>query len=403
MNLGLSEEHKMVQKMVRDFATKEVAPTIQEQDRKGEMAPEVLPRMAELGILGICLPVRYGGQGMDYISLGLACEELEAVDTTLRVVMSVHVGLTALTLLQWGTEEQKEQFLVPIARGEKIGCGAFTEPSAGSDFANIGATGRREGDDFILNGEKMWISLATVADYGVVTVRTLPDTEQAYQGLTTFLVDLDTPGVSRDDIHGKLGVRAGSTGWISFQDVRVPAENMIGQEGEGFKVTMSAFDSGRYTVAAGATGLIRAAMEESALYAQERGAFGQKLSDLQLIQAKLARMALDYRAARLLYLEAGWLKNEGRRNTQETSAAKWYATEKSFEAAAEAVQIHGAYGYSDEYNVERYLRNAKGAMIYEGANEVQRLIQAGYVLRERVDKPLRKELPAYDPEFWTET
>lgn len=403
MNLGLSEEHKMVQKMVRDFATKEVAPTIQEQDRKGEMAPEVLPRMAELGILGICLPVRYGGQGMDYISLGLACEELEAVDTTLRVVMSVHVGLTALTLLQWGTEEQKEQFLVPIARGEKIGCGAFTEPSAGSDFANIGATGRREGDDFILNGEKMWISLATVADYGVVTVRTLPDTEQAYQGLTTFLVDLDSPGVTRDDIHGKLGVRAGSTGWISFQDVRVPAENMIGQEGEGFKVTMSAFDSGRYTVAAGATGLIRAAMEESALYAQERGAFGQKLSDLQLIQAKLARMALDYRAARLLYLEAGWLKNEGRRNTQETSAAKWYATEKSFEAAAEAVQIHGAYGYSDEYNVERYLRNAKGAMIYEGANEVQRLIQAGYVLRERVDKPLRKELPAYDPEFWTET
>jgi alkylation response protein AidB-like acyl-CoA dehydrogenase len=403
MNLGLSEEHKMVQKMVRDFATKEVAPTIQEQDRKGEMAPEVLPRMAELGILGICLPVKYGGQGMDYISLGLACEELEAVDTTLRVVMSVHVGLTALTLLQWGTEEQKEQFLVPIARGEKIGCGAFTEPDAGSDFASIGATGRRDGDDFILNGEKMWISLATVADYGVVTVRTLPETEQAYQGLTTFLVDLDTPGITRDDIHGKLGVRAGSTGWISFQDVRVPAENMIGQEGEGFKVTMSAFDSGRYTVAAGATGLIRAAMEESALYAQERGAFGQKLSDLQLIQAKLARMALDYRAARLLYLEAGWLKNEGRRNTQETSAAKWYATEKSFEAAAEAVQIHGAYGYSDEYNVERYLRNAKGAMIYEGANEVQRLIQAGYVLRERVDKPLRKELPAYDPEFWTET
>jgi len=402
MNLGLSEEHKMVQKMVRDFAAKEVAPTIQEQDRKGKMAPDVIPRMAELGILGICLPVRYGGQGMDYISLGLACEELEAVDTTLRVLMSVHVGLTALTLLQWGTEEQKEKFLVPIARGEKIGCGAFTEPSAGSDFAGIQATGRRDGDDFILNGEKMWISLATVADYGVVTVRTLPDTEREYQGLTTFLVDLDSPGISRDDIHGKLGVRAGSTGWISFQDVRVPAENMIGKEGEGFKVTMSAFDSGRYTVAAGATGLIRAAMEESALYAQERGAFGKKLSDLQLIQAKLARMALDYRAARLLYLEAGWLKNEGRRNTQETSAAKWYATEKSFEAAAEAVQIHGAYGYSDEYNVERYLRNAKGAMIYEGANEVQRLIQAGYVLRERVDKPLRKELPAYDPEFWTE-
>lgn len=402
MNLGLSEEHKMVQKMVRDFAAKEAAPTIQEQDRQGEMAPHILPRMAELGILGICLPVKYGGQGMDYIALGLACEELEAVDTTLRVVMSVHVGLTALTLLQWGTEEQKEKFLIPIARGEKLGCGAFTEPNAGSDFAGIQATGKRDGDEFVLNGEKMWISLATVADYGVVTVRTLPDTEKQYQGLTTFLVDLDSPGISREDIHGKLGVRAGSTGWISFQDVRVPAENMIGNEGEGFKVTMSAFDNGRYTVAAGATGLIRAAMEESAVYAQERGAFGKKLSDLQLVQSKLAQMALDYRASRLLYLEAGWLKNEGRRNTQETSAAKWYATEKSFEAAAEAVQIHGAYGYSDEYHVERYLRNAKGAMIYEGSNEVQRLIQSGYVLGERVDKPLRKELPAYDPEFWTE-
>ncbi|MDZ7843952.1 MAG: acyl-CoA dehydrogenase family protein [Anaerolineales bacterium] len=402
MDFGLSDEHKMVQRMVREFAAKEVAPTIQEQDQKGEMAPHVLPRMAELGILGICLPVKYGGGGMDYISLGLACEELEVVDTTLRVVMSVHVGLTALTLFQWGTEEQKKKFLVPIARGEKIGCGAFTEPNAGSDFAGIQATGKKDGDHFVLNGEKMWISLATVADYAVVTVRTLPDTEHEYQGLTTFLVDLASPGVTRDDIHGKLGVRAGSTGWISFQDVRVPAKNMIGEEGEGFKVTMSAFDNGRYTVAAGATGLIRAAMEESAAYAQDRDAFGKKISDLQLIQAKLARMSLDYQAARLLYLEAGWLKNQGIRNTKETSSAKWYATDASFEAAAEAVQIHGAYGFSDEYNVERYLRNAKGAMIYEGSNEIQRLIQARYVLRDRVDKPLRKELPAYDPETWAE-
>jgi len=403
MDFKLSDEHQMVQRMVREFAHKEVAPTIQEQDQKGEMAPDVIPRLAELGILGICLPVKYGGQGMDYISLGLACEELEAVDTTLRVVLSVHVGLTALTLLQWGTEGQKEKFLIPIARGEKIGCGAFTEPDAGSDFAHIQATGKKEGNVYLLNGEKMWISLATSADVAVVTVRTLPEAEPAYRGLTTFLVDLDSPGVSRDDIHGKLGVRAGSTGWISFQDVRVPEENMIGREGEGFKVTMSAFDSGRYTVAAGAAGLIRAALEQSTAYAQEREAFGKKISDLQLIQAKIARMALDYQAARLLYLEAGWLKNQGVRNTKETSAAKWYATEASFQAAAEAVQIHGAYGYSDEYPVERYLRNAKGAMIYEGSNEVQRLIQAGYALDERRDKPLRRELPAYDPELWRET
>ncbi|MGD8848396.1 MAG: acyl-CoA dehydrogenase family protein, partial [Anaerolineales bacterium] len=223
MNFDLSEEHKMVQKMVRDFAQKEVAPVIKEADRKGEMAPNVLERMGELGILGICIPVRYGGQGMDYISLGLVCEELEAVDTTLRVVMSVHTGLCSMTLLQWGTDEQKEKFLIPLAEGEKIGCGAFSEPGAGSDFANIQAVGKRDGDDFILNGEKMWISLATMADYAMVTVRTLPDREKASSGLTTFIVDLESPGVTRGDIHGKLGVRAGSTGWISFQDVRVPA------------------------------------------------------------------------------------------------------------------------------------------------------------------------------------
>ncbi len=400
MDFGLSDEHRMVQKMVRDFANKEVAPTIKKYDREQEMAPFVLPRMAELGILGICIPVKYGGQGMDYVSLGLACEELEAVDTTLRVVMSVHTALCSLTLLQWGNEEQKQRFLIPLARGEKIGAGAFTEPGAGSDFANIRTTGKRDGDDFILNGEKMWISLATSADYALVTVRTLPDTEKAYQGLTSFLVDLDSPGVTRDDIHGKLGVRAGSTGWINFQDVRVPAANMIGQEGEGFKVTMSAFDNGRYTVAAGATGLLRASKEASVDYAKERRSFGKPIAEHQLIQSKIAHMALDYEAARLLYLQAGWKKNQGERNTFETSAAKWYATEKSFQAANEAVQVHGAYGYSDEYDVERYMRNARGAIIYEGSTEIQQLIMASYALGARRDKPLRCELPAYDEERW---
>ncbi|HIE57577.1 MAG TPA: butyryl-CoA dehydrogenase [Anaerolineales bacterium] len=400
MDFALTEEHRMVQKMVRDFAQKEVAPVVKEYDRKQEPMSFVLPRMAELGILGICLPVRYGGAGMDYISLGLACEELEVVDTTLRVIMSVHTGLCAMTVFQWGTEVQKQKFLIPLASGEKIGCGAFTEPGAGSDFANIRATGRRNGDDFILNGEKMWISLAGLADYAMVTVRTLPDTPKPSSGLTTFIVDLHSPGVTRGDLHGKLGVRAGSTGWINFQDVRVPAANMIGEEGEGFKVTMSAFDNGRYTVAAGATGLIRAALEASVSYANERRAFGEPIARHQMIQAKIARMALDYEAARLLYLQAGWAKNAGIRNTRQTSAAKWQATDASFDAANEAVQIHGAYGFSDEYDVERYLRNAKGAVIYEGSNEIQRLIQASYALGWRRDKPLRKELPPYDEDFW---
>ena len=401
MDFGLSEEHQMVQRMVRDFAAKEVLPTIQEQDRVGGMAPFIIPRMAELGILGMTIPVKYGGQGMDYISLGLVSEELEFIDTSLRVVISVHNGLTCLTLLQWGSEEQKEKYLVPLSKGEKIGCGAFTEPDAGSDFAHIQATAKKNGKDYILNGEKMWISLATVANFAVVTVRTDQKTDQAYRGLSTFLVDLESPGITRGDIHRKLGVRAGSTGWINFQDVRVPAENLMGEEGEGFKVTMSAFDSGRYTVAAGATGLIRAALEASTSYAEERNAFGGKISDFQLIQAKIARMALDYQASRLLYLKAGWLKNQGVRNTRETSAAKWYATDASFQAAAEAVQIHGAYGFSDEYPVERFMRNAKGAMIYEGSNEIQSLIQADYALDKRRDKKIRRELPPYDHQTWT--
>lgn len=401
MDFQLSEEQSMVQKMVRDFAQKEVAPVIKESDQKQQMTPFILPRMGELGIMGICLPVRYGGQGMDYISLGLACEELEAVDTTLRVVLSVHIGLCCLVLLQWGTEEQKRRFITPLAKGEKVGCGVFTEPGAGSDFANIQTTARREGDSYMLNGEKMWISLASKADYAIVTVRTSSSGTPS-QGLSTFLVDLHSPGVTTGDIHGKLGVRAGSTGWISFQDVKVPVENLIGREGEGFKITMSAFDNGRYTVAAGATGLIRASLEASVAYAKERKTFGKPIAEHQLIQAKLARMHRDYEAARLLYLQAGWCKNKGIRNTRQTSVAKWYATDASFEAASEAVQIHGAYGFSDEYNVERYLRNSKGAVIYEGSSEIQNLILAGYALGGRMDKPLRCELPAYDADYWQE-
>ncbi|MBG7610209.1 MAG: acyl-CoA dehydrogenase family protein [Anaerolineae bacterium] len=402
MDFGLNDEHRMAQKMVREFEEKEVAPSIKEQDRAQNMAPSVLPRMGELGILGICIPVCYGGSGMDYISLGLACEELEVIDTSLRVVMSVHTGLCSMSLFQWGTEEQKQKYLVPLARGEKIGAGAFTEPGAGSDFSNIEMTGKRDGNEFILNGEKMWISLATKADFALITVRTLPDAIKPYQGLSSFLVDLGSPGVTRGDIHGKLGVRAGSTGWINFQDVRVPVDNMIGEEGEGFKVTMSAFDNGRYTVAAGATGIIRAALENSVAYAKEREVAGKSIGKLQLIQSKIARMAVDYEAAKLLYLKAGWMKNKGWRNTRQNSAAKWFATDASFDAANEAVQIHGAYGYSDEYNVERYMRNARGAIIYEGSNELQRLIQASYALGVRQDKGLRCELPAYDEITWQE-
>lgn len=400
MDFGLSAEHRMVQQMVRGFAQKEVTPVIKEADRNQQMAPFVLPRMAELGILGICIPVRYGGQGMDYISLGLACEELEVVDTTLRVVMSVHMGLNSMALLQWGTEEQKQRFLVPQARGEKYACFGLTEPGVGSDVAGMTSTARREGDVYVLNGEKMWISLATKAHNALVVARTNPGAADPHDGMSAFMVELDSPGVKTGDIHGKLGVRAGSTGWLSFQDVQVPVENRLGEEGEGFKIAMSCLDNGRYTVAAGATGLIRASLEASIKYANERRAFGREIGKFQLVQQKIARMVQSYEAARLLYMQAGWMKNQGIRNTRETSLAKWFATDASFDAAAEAIQVHGAYGYSDEYDVERYLRNAKGAIIYEGTSEIHQLMQAGYALGYRDDAPLRCELPAYNADYW---
>jgi glutaryl-CoA dehydrogenase (non-decarboxylating) len=400
MDFALSDEHRMVQQMVRDFAEKEVAPIIKEYDRAQDMAPFILPRMGKLGILGICVPVKYGGQGMDYISLGLACEELEVVDSTLRVVLSVHIGLNSLALFQWGTEEQKQRFLVPQARGEKIACFGLTEPGAGSDVAAIVSSARRDGDGYILNGEKMWISLATKAHHCLWVGRTNPKAADPHEGLSAFIVELDRPGVTTGDLHGKLGMRAGSTGWINFQDVRVPAEQRIGEEGEGFKIAMSCLDNGRYTVAAGATGLIRASLEASIKYSKDRKAFGREIAKFQLVQQKIAKMVQSYEMARLLYLRAGWMKNQGLRNTKETSLAKWFATDESFNAASEAIQIHGAYGYSDEYDVERFLRNSRGAIIYEGTSEIHQLMQAGYALGLREDASLRCELPAYDAEKW---
>ncbi len=398
MDLTPTEEHHMAVRMVRDWAEKEVAPVIKEYDREHKVNRHAVERMAELGFLGICIPVRYGGQGMDYVALGLVCEELERVDTSLRVVMSVHVGLNNMGLLQWATEDQRERFLVPQARGQRIATYALTEPGAGSDAVAITTTARRRGDVYVLNGEKMWISLADVADNFIIFAKTDPRAEPAHRGITAFIVQREMEGVTSGDIHGKLGVRAGSTGWISLDEVKVPVENRLGEEGEGFKIAMSCLDNGRYTVAAGATGLIRACLEASVKYARERQTFGKEIGQHQLIQQMIAFMKRDYEMARLLYLRAGWLKNEGKRNTWQTSLAKWFATEAGFTAASNAVQIHGAYGYSDEYDVERYLRNAKGACIYEGSSQIHQLIQAGYALGYRRDRPLRCELPAYDPE-----
>lgn len=404
----LSDEHDLLRRTVREFAEKEVAPFIRAWDRSGaehgegpETRAHIVPllkRMGELGLLGICLPQRYGGAGMDYLALAVVCEELERVDSFLRVVLSVHTGLNCLSIFQWGTEEQKQRYLVPQASGAKLAGYCLTEPNSGTDAGAMLATARRDGDSYILNGEKIWISLADLADNFLVIAKT--DPEQGTRGISAFIVERSWPGVSSYPIHGKLGVRAGNTGAVVFQDVRVPAANRLGEEGEGFKIAMAALDNGRYTVAAGATGLIQASLEASLRYAQERSTFGKPIAEHQLVKRMLSHMVRKLDTSRLLVYKAGWMKNRGERNTRETTLAKWHATVSSFEAADDAIQIHGAYGYSDEYPVERYLRNARGAIIYEGTRELQELLQADFALGLRQNKPLRQELPAYDPEAW---
>ncbi len=397
MEFALQDHQEMAARMVRDFAQTQVRPRIRELDRSQTFDRRILDEMGRLGILGLCLPERYGGAGMDYVALGLACEELESVDTSLRVIMSVHVGLNSLTLLSWGTEEQKQRYLVPQARGEKIATYGLTEPAAGSDAVGIQTRAVRDGNQYVLSGEKIWISLADVADQFIVFGWTDPakQSRRDHSGLSAFIVSRDMPGLRTGTLHGKLGIRAGNTGSITMDEVRVPEGNRLGEEGEGFRIAMFALDQGRYTVAAGAAGLIRACLEASVRYAKERTTFGRPIAEHQLVKEMIARMARDYEISRLLYLRAGWLKNQGLRNTRETSLAKWYATVASEQAAGDAVEVHGAYGYSDEYPVERFYRNSKGAVIYEGTREIHTLMQADYALGYREDRPARVTLPPW--------
>jgi glutaryl-CoA dehydrogenase (non-decarboxylating) len=399
IGFDLNEDHLAIQKMVREFATKEVAPRIKELDEKQEFDPAIVKKMAELGLLGICIPQKYGGAGFDYISLGIACEELEAVDTFLRVIMSVHVGLNSLTLLSCGTEEQKQKYLLPQAKGERLATYGLTEPGAGSDVVGIKSTAQRDGNQWVLNGEKMWISLGDVADHFLFFCWTDLEKKKVrdHSGISCFIVERGMKGFSSGTIHGKLGIRAGNTGYFSLQDVRVSQENMLGKEGDGFKIAMFALEQGRYTVAAGATGIIRACRDASVAYARERKTFGVPIGQHQLVKQMIAKMEADYEMCRLLWLRAGWLKNEGRRNTKETSLAKWQATVRSERAASDAIQIHGANGYTNDYPVERYFRNCKAAVIYEGTREIHTLMQADYVLGYRKDKERDFELPPYRP------
>jgi glutaryl-CoA dehydrogenase (non-decarboxylating) len=397
IDLELTEEQRLLEQTVREWAAREVAPRIKDLDRAHAFDPQLLPQMAELGLLGISVPVEYGGAGMDYICLGLASEELEYVDTSLRVIMSVHAGLNCLSLLTWGTEDQKQRYLVPQAQGKKIATYGLTEPAAGSDVRGIQTVAVKKGDRYVLSGEKMWISLADVADNFIVFGWS--DLEKKKNrdtsGLTAFIIERGFKGFSSGTLKEKWGILAGNTGYFKMDEIEVPEENVLGRPGEGFKVAMFALDQGRYTVAAGATGLIRACRDASAKYALERKAFGTVIAEHQLVKQMIANMESDYQASRLLWLRAGYLKNSGKRNTRETGLAKWFSTVASERAAGDAVQVHGANGYSDEYPVGRFYRNCKGAVIYEGTREIHTVMQADYLLGYRSDKPSRCELPPY--------
>lgn len=399
LDFDLTEDQRLLEQTVREWAAREIAPHIRELDRQHRFDRDrVLGGMRDLGLLGISVPAEYGGAGMDYLALGLACEELEYCDTSLRVIMSVHAGLNCLTLLAWGTEAQKQRYLVPQAQGTKVAGFGLTEPGAGSDARAIQTTAIRRDGVYVLNGEKTWISLADVADHFLVVAWTdlAKKQQRDTSGLSAFMVERTAKGFSSGPMKEKWGILAGNTGWFKLDDVEVPAESLIGREGEGFKIAMFALDQGRYTVASGATGLIKACRDASVKYAHERQTFGVEIGQHQLVKEMIAQMESDYQASRLLWMRAGWMKNVGRRNTRETGLAKWYATVASERAAGDAVQIHGANGYSDEYPVGRFFRNCKGAVIYEGTREIHKLMQADYLLGYRTDRPTRCELPPID-------
>ncbi|WP_079510269.1 acyl-CoA dehydrogenase family protein [Mesobacillus jeotgali] len=400
MDFAFTQEQKLLRRTVRNFVDREIMPFIKQWDENQHFETSILLRLANLGLMGVCIPEQYGGSGMDYNSLAIVCEELERGDTAFRTAVSVHTGLNSMTLLQWGNEMQKQKYLVPQSKGEKVGAFGLTEPNAGSDVAAMQTTARDAGDHYILNGSKTWISLCDVADHFLVFAYT--DKSKKHNGISAFIVERNWDGFSSRAIKGKLGIRAGNTGEIFFDNIKVPKENLLGKEGDGFKIAMSALDNGRFTVAAGACGTILASLEASLKYCHERSTFGKEIGRHQLVQQMIAKMEAGLVQSRLLVYRAGWLKNQGKRNTRETSLAKWQACDHAYEAANDAVQIHGAYGFSNEYPVERYLRNAKAPVIYEGTREIHTVMQAEYALGYRVDKPISNMLPAWPFEQITE-
>ncbi|NIW45349.1 MAG: acyl-CoA dehydrogenase [Gammaproteobacteria bacterium] len=366
----------MIQQAARDFAQNEIAPIAEEFDHSGEFPMETIKKMGEMGFMGIEVPEEYGGAGMDTLAYVLALEEICKADASHGTIMSVNNSLYCYGILRFGTEEQKQKFVTPIATGEKIGAYSLTEPMSGSDAGTMQSLAERDGDEYVLNGRKSWVTSGPVADYIVVFMMT--DPEKLHRGVTAFLVDANTPGFSRGKKEPKLGIRASATSEIGFDNCRIPAENRLGKEGEGFKIAMAVLDAGRIGVATQGLGIAEAAYEASLGYVREREAFGKKIGQFQGISFKLADMKTRIEAARGLIHRAAIAKikskETGQRYTLEASMAKLYASEMSMFVTHQAVQIHGGMGYSKELPLERYFRDAKITEIYEGTSEIQRLV-----------------------------
>jgi alkylation response protein AidB-like acyl-CoA dehydrogenase len=372
LDFQLTDEQKLISEAAREFADKEIMPRVRDNDRAGRFDRELASKLGEVGYLGAPVAEEYGGRGLDYIGYALVVEQVGRADSSARTVVSVQTSLVCGSIEQWGTEEQKQEWLPRLCSGEALGCFALTEPDTGSDAANLRTRARRTDSGWSISGNKMWISMGNVADVALVFAQT--DPERKHKGLAAFLVPTSSEGYKAQEIHGKLGLRASDTAEISLDEIEVPESAMLGEIGDGFKVAMTALDKGRYSVAAGCVGICDGCVDASVAYAKERKQFDVPIASFQLVQELIADMIVKRDAARMLVYRAGELKDRGEPSTVETSIAKLYATESAVECANAAIQVHGGSGYVDDYPVERYLRDARVTTLYEGTSQIHKLI-----------------------------
>lgn len=372
IDFELTDEQRLIRDTAREFADNEIAPRARDNDRAGRFDTELVAKLAEMGFIGPILPEEYGGRGIDYRTYGLIVEEIGRADSSARTVVSVNTSLVGSAIAKWGSEEQKQRFIPGICSGEALGCFGLTEPDTGSDAANLSTRAERIDGGWRISGQKQWISLGNYAKFALIFAQT--DPEKGHRGLGAFLVSTDSPGFSSSEIHGKLGLHASDTAELALDGVEVGDDALLGEIGDGFKVAMTALDSGRFSVSAGCVGICQGCVDASTAYAQERQQFGRPIAAFQLVQALIADMVVDTHAARGLVWKAGWLKDTGQPNTLETSVAKLFSTEAAIRCANSAIQVHGGSGYVDDHPVERYLRDARVTTLYEGTSQIQQLI-----------------------------